>query len=257
MINPDGARVLTEEDIKASNFSGMSEERFESFLASRSSEWEQFKDKPIELPRAPLIDRGASRIHGYKNYTSQGPVSYCGQAAVATTWDYWGFDPGYAGPRVVSDPWFPSGPQFWNDIHVVDEIRARFDNDVGGMSQNRLLDALRAAPKFVADWGWGPQTTYESIARFVNNSVPIPVICLLKWGDVWPNTLHWVSVFALSDGQVWFTNPAKTDGVNDPNDPAQLSNEKWRVGGLSYEDFGNRWSWTGLTKCHIVSYRTA
>jgi hypothetical protein len=226
------------------------------WMARNREEVEARKDTPIDLGRLPDDDKGASRIHGYKNYKGVpfGPwtLSNCGQAAVATIWDYWGFDPGYAGPRVVTDGQYP-GQGFWHDIRVVDEITSRFPNDIGGASPNRLCDAFSAAG-FRNGWGWGPQTTYETIAPFINNSVPVPVICLLKWG-AGIDSLHWVCVYALSNGYVWFTNPAEPWTAADPNDPAELSREKWRLGGLTYEDFGNRWSWTGITKCHVVAFR--
>jgi|GEM_PF-6468447 len=205
-------------------------------------------------PDGQMAAENVSRIHGYKNYTASGPISYCGQAAAATLWDYWGFDPGYCGGRQVPDPHFPSGPLFWNDVIAVDAIRQRFPNDVGGMSPARLMDAVKSVGLQVS-WGWGPHHGIGSIAKYVQNSVPIPTVCLLKWGQG-IETLHWVVVFAIDNGQVWFTNPAMTEGVGNPNDSYQLGQEKWRVAGLPFADFENRWSWTGLTKTHIVAWKT-
>ncbi len=219
-------------------------EEVETWILDNKSLVDANENVSLDLGEMPSGSRGANYIHGYKNYGTPN----CGQAAVATIWDYWRFDPGYAGPRTVSDPSL-SERQYWQDYQVVEQITRNFPNDIVGASPNRLCDAFRAAG-FENGWSWGPNTTYETIAPFINNSIPVPVICLVQWGAA----LHWVCVYRLSDGHVWFSNPAQSS-IGNYNDPAELSREQWRCARMPYDKFGEIWSWTGLTKCHIVAFR--
>jgi len=236
------------------------------FAGDPYDEWAKARQADIQQFTAPLVvtqqarnapnprtDRGnLGYLHGYKNYGTPN----CGQAAIATTWGYWGRNYDYCGPKTVQDS--NDGGFYWNDLYAVNSgIPSHYPSDVpgGGMSPNRICDGLRDAQMWNS-WAWGPQQTLDNVQGWLNNSPCIPVICLINAGyfeNWWSVGPHWVVVYAIGDGKVYFANPAVT-GI-DPNDPGALNNEPWRAAVCSTQDFDHAWgaNWT-LTKCYVVGH---
>lgn len=203
--------------------------------------WEAAKT-PIALPPGGQLDGGPLYyIYGYKNYSPQD--RHCGQAAMATILQHWQICPPFATPGTITDKDLP-GRTMWDDGYIIDRISQQPNmgpdviGGVLGTSPYRMESSLRSLGLNVK-WSWGPQTNYDSILPFLRQG--IPVATLINCNDIWGKAgAHWVVVFKLEQGKVYFTNPI---GSN-------------RFDAVDYGIFDRAWGWwTGFTKCHVVAWK--
>lgn len=221
-----------------------------------ATQFESLKNAPLCIPdlNAPAAQaRGVQRLHGYRNYTDGTVGSFCGQAAIATLWDLYGFDPKYPGlTRVVQSQ--STGRLHWHDNIIVGEISRRFPNDIIGMSPNRLCDGLRAGG-LRASWGWGPQIELDHLTPYLVKGIPVScVVHTMGWAGLnHPLGLHWVVVVGLTPTEVTFTNyPGRP-----PADfsPISLAGDRYRLFSMRRAQFDDAWRMTGLTRTHLVAGR--
>jgi hypothetical protein len=149
-------------------------------------------------------------VHCYRNYRHPIDWNTCGQAAIATITDFWGFN-----PWGLSRPWqdWRNGLYYWNDGEAIDAIKNDgFVPDVvfglgttGGQIRNALqqygLSNAAVAWSGIFSTGW--EDRWRELQDYISWEYPVPVIvdCGAIGGSYW--TAHWAIAYKVADDRVF------------------------------------------------------
>jgi hypothetical protein len=179
-------------------------------------------------------------IHSYRNIG----IPNCGQAAVATLLDHWGYDPFHL-PRHAPDP--VNKMMYWADTTVIKLICEKYGNDTGlfGATPNRVRSALIAFSdkKISTDIYYSGLNVswtvlWDNLLALLNKGV-IPIVLLecaplakaLGGWDANPLTGHYVPVWGFRDGFVFIGNSLSPPNKNYPDGnqaiPTGVFQEAW------------------------------